>query len=68
MVLWRVREYPVDKSIIRTRNGFSKGFRLIAFLFRKTMLIKKNYIMKKRIKDLYRAMAVAPKRGCGDET
>jgi len=68
MVLWRVREYPVDKSIIRTRNGVSKGFRLIAFLSRKAMLIKKNYIMKKRIKDLYRTMTAAPKRGCGDET
>jgi hypothetical protein len=25
MVLWRYREYPVDKSIISTRDGVSKG-------------------------------------------
>jgi len=68
MVLWRVREYPVDKSIIRTRNGVRKGFWLIEFLCLKTLLIKKIYFMKKRIKDLYRPMTAAPNRGCEDET
>ena len=67
MVLWRVGEYPVDKSIICTKNGVSKGSWLIDFLCIKTLAIKKYYMVKKRIKDLYRPMAVGSNRRCNDE-
>ena len=67
MVLWRCGEYPVDKSIVPTRNGVSKGFWLIDFRCLKIGVIKKYYNVKKSIKNLYHAMAMGPKSGCSDE-
>jgi hypothetical protein len=46
MVLWREREYPVDKSLVVTANGVSKGFQLIDFPCLKVKVIKKYYIVK----------------------
>jgi hypothetical protein len=67
MVLWRYREYPVDKSVACTENGSSKGFWLIDFSCLKIRPIKKYYRVKLCIKNLYRALEARPNQGCRDE-
>ena len=54
MVLWRLREYPVDKSEFISTNGASNGSWLFDFLHLKNTLIKKYYFVKKCIKKLNR--------------
>ena len=49
MSLWRLREYPVDKSALVVTNGVSKGFQSVDFGWLKSGAIKKYDYVKKFI-------------------
>ena len=67
MSLWRYREYPVDKLAFIARNGVSKGFWLIDFIYLEISLIKKYYFVKKFIKNMYKPITVKSNSGCRNE-
>ena len=54
MVLWRHREYPVDKSGFITANGVSNGSWLFDYFYLINTRIKKYYFVKKCIKKMNR--------------
>jgi hypothetical protein len=66
MVLWRGREYPVDKSDFITVNGVSNGSWLFDFPHLKNTRIKKYYFVKKCIKKLNRYPLTGACRGVID--
>jgi hypothetical protein len=63
MDLWRAREYPVDKSCFRARDGVSKGFQDIDFNELESQPIKNNDQVKYFIKKLYHRDRVCPRTG-----
>jgi hypothetical protein len=63
IVLWRGREYPVDKSDFIAVNGVSNGSWLFDCPYLKNKRIKKYYFVKKCIKKMYRCPLASARTG-----